>query len=369
MEDVDPVININDHRRRRPSTKVCSCDRADRNREVEAWVEVTCGSFLLLTFILVALTHPFAPIFVLLLSAALSLLLLGSGRFVLCSQTREAPSRWHQGDGTVEFGPSWGFLLWEQIPPLMVTIGVALALWMPLPPDITHSEARRTMRFAWGLLAGSVLMWTFMPVNPPRAPELILDPLGIRLWPDGRHHTYIPWELNPLIEGSSGRQFPRAVITTNQGRTSLFPMSPIPLGYVQLQRVVEFYSTHPELRDELATGTGLNRVRTLMHTPVRQVEESLSAARSASTAPGRQDRSRDQGTVSPRRAITPVDDAIASLAAMLNGRPEGTDPMPAWPTQADEPDELDEPDEPAMPARPPLPEPPPPTPTPRGALG
>lgn len=117
MEDGDPVININDHRRRRPSTKVYSCDRADRNREVEAWVEVTCGSFLLLTFILVALTHPFAPIFVLLLSAALSLLLLGSGRFVLCSQTREAPSRWHQGDGTVEFGPSWGFLLWEQIPP------------------------------------------------------------------------------------------------------------------------------------------------------------------------------------------------------------------------------------------------------------
>ena len=225
------------------------------------------------------------------------------------------------------------------------------------------------MRFAWGLLAGSVLMWTFMPVNPPRAPELILDPLGIRLWPDGRHHTYIPWELNPLIEGSSGRQFPRAVITTNQGRTSLFSMSPIPLGYVQLQRVVEFYSIHPELRDELATDTGLNRVRTLMHTPVRQVEESLSAARSASTAPGRQDRSRDQGTASPRRAITPVDDAIASLAAMLNGRPEGSDPMPAWPTQADEPDELDEPDEPAMPARPPLPEPPPPTPTPRGALG
>ena len=146
-------------------------------------------------------------------------------------------------------------------------------------------------------------------------------------------------------------------------------MSPIPLGYVQLQRVVEFYSTHPELRDELATGTGLNRVRTLMHTPVWQVEESLSAARSAPTTPGRQDRSRDQGTASPRRAITPVDDAIASLAAMLNGRPAGSDPMPAWPTRADEPDELDELDEPAVPARPPLPEPPPPAPTPRGALG
>ena len=33
-------------------------------------------------------------------------------------------------------------------------------------------------------------------------------------------------------------------------------MFPIPLGYVQLQRVVEFYSTHPELRDELAAEAG-----------------------------------------------------------------------------------------------------------------
>ena len=45
-------------------------------------------------------------------------------------------------------------------------------------------------------------------------------------------------------------------------------MDTTPLGYVQFQRVVEFYSTHPELRDELATDTGLNRVRTLMRTPV-----------------------------------------------------------------------------------------------------
>ena len=45
-------------------------------------------------------------------------------------------------------------------------------------------------------------------------------------------------------------------------------MDTTPLGYVQFQRVVEFYSTHPELRDELATDAGLSRVRTLMRTPV-----------------------------------------------------------------------------------------------------
>ena len=43
-------------------------------------------------------------------------------------------------------------------------------------------------------------------------------------------------------------------------------MDTTPLGYVQFLRVVEFYSAHPELRDEPATDTGLNR--TLMRTPV-----------------------------------------------------------------------------------------------------
>ena len=53
-------------------------------------------------------------------------------------------------------------------------------------------------------------------------------------------------------------------------------MDTIPLTYVQLQRVVEFYSTHPELRGELAAGAGLERVRTLMSIPVWQIEEEES---------------------------------------------------------------------------------------------
>ena len=40
--------------------------------------------------------------------------------------------------------------------------------------------------------------------------------------------------------------------------------------------MVEFYSTHPELRDELAAEAGLERVRTLMSVPVWQIEEEES---------------------------------------------------------------------------------------------
>ena len=45
-------------------------------------------------------------------------------------------------------------------------------------------------------------------------------------------------------------------------------MDTTPLGYVQFLRVVEFYSSHPELRDELATDAGLTRVRALMRASI-----------------------------------------------------------------------------------------------------
>ena len=269
------MIDVDAGWRQAPTRKVYTCDRADRDRRVEAWVGVVIGGSMMLGFILLAFVYSITPNVVLVVSAGLSLVLSGAGRFVLCSRIRESPSRWRRGDGAVEFGPCRGFLLWEQMPPLTLTIGVALALRMPFPPGATHSDVTRSMRLALGLLAAAVLMWAFMPVNPPRNPELILEPNGMWLWPGGRHREYIPWELDPVVEGRLGRHFPRAVITRSRGRPASFPIVPIPLGYVQLQRVVEFYSAHPELRDELATDAGLERVRLLMYTPIWRVEEEL----------------------------------------------------------------------------------------------
>ena len=280
------MIDVDAGWRQAPTRKVYTCDRADRDRRVEAWVGVVIGGSMMLGFILLAFVYSITPNVVLVVSAGLSLVLSGAGRFVLCSRIRESPSRWRRGDGAVEFGPCWGFLLWEQMPPLTLTIGVALALRMPFPPGAIHSDVTRSMRLALGLLAAAVLMWAFMPVNPPRNPELILEPNGMWLWPGGRHREYIPWELDPVVEGRLGRHFPRAVITRSRGRPASFPIVPIPLGYVQLQRVVEFYSAHPELRDELATDAGLERVRLLMYTPIWRVEEELPPISSSEFSAG-----------------------------------------------------------------------------------
>ena len=45
-------------------------------------------------------------------------------------------------------------------------------------------------------------------------------------------------------------------------------LNTLPLTHAQLQRVVEFYSSHPEARAELASEQGLVRVQALMRGPV-----------------------------------------------------------------------------------------------------
>ena len=64
------------------------------------------------------------------------------------------------------------------------------------------------------------------------------------------------------------------VVGIDSGGTVLIEIEPagrvrarletLALTYVQLQRIIDFYSSHPELRDELADERGLERVRELM---------------------------------------------------------------------------------------------------------
>ena len=241
--------------------------------------------------------EPYAAVFFLFGGCALAL--WGAGRFVLRGQVRESPGRWRLGTDSVEFGPCWGFLLWGQMPPAMVVVGAVAVLRMPVPSGVTHSGTSRVLPLVLAVLCGAAITWASMPVNPPRNPEIILDPLGIWLWPGGRHRAFIPWELEPVVAGRArhGTQV-CAAITLSTGPPVYFPMFPIPLGYVQFQRVVEFYSAHPELRDELAAEAGLERVRTLMYTPVWRVEGDLPPAPAVPS----------QEPAALYEAFTPIDD-------------------------------------------------------------
>lgn len=188
----------------------------------------------------------------------------GIGRLPLLSGVRNARDRWHRRGDTVSFGPAWGFLLWEQDPVLLMVgglSGTALTAFVSEQPD--------TRVYAWPavLLALSlaVIAWSPMPYNPPREPEIVLDPDGIVLWPDGRHETILPWDEEPVVRGVVRGLQPSVLVTTRRGGSVRVPLFPLPLGYAQFQRVVDVYSSRPELRAELADERGLERVRALMH--------------------------------------------------------------------------------------------------------
>ncbi|WP_156966714.1 hypothetical protein [Actinomyces israelii] len=313
--------------RQAPTEKVYSCDRADRDRGIEAWAGSTLGTLDVL-FTLNAVFRSVRPYTVILLFCGCALILYGAGRFVLRGQVRESPGRWRLGTDSVEFGPCWGFLLWEQMPPAMVVAGAVVVLRMPVPSGVTHSGTSRVLPLVLAVLCGAAITWATMPVNPPQKPEVILEPLGMWLWPDGRYRAFIPWELEPVVAGRArhGTQV-CAVITLDAGPPAYFPIFPIPLGYVQLQRVVEFYSTHPELRDELAAEAGLERVRTLMYTPVWRVEEDLPPAPAVPS----------QEPAALYEAFTPIDDtndvddaaaAVSDAVADTGGAAPTSSPVP-----------------------------------------
>ena len=284
--------------RQAPTEKVYSCDRADRDRGIEAWAGSVLGALDVL-FTLNAVFRSVRPYTVILLFCGCALILYGAGRFVLRSQVCGSAGRWRPGAGSVEFGPCWGFLLWEQMPPVMAVVGAVVVLRMPVPSGVTHSGTARVLPLVLAVLGGAAVTWASMPVNPPRNSEIILDPLGMWLWPGGRHRAFIPWALEPVVAGRArhGTQV-CAAITLSTGPPVYFPMFPIPLGYVQLQRVVEFYSAHPELRGELTAEAGLERVRTLMYTPVWQVEGDLPPAPAVPS----------QEPAALYEAFTPIDD-------------------------------------------------------------
>lgn len=264
--------------RRVPSGRIRTCDRADQDRGTEAFISLTLGApALLLGFVLLIEYSP--PLAVMLFSIGLGLMLHGAGRLALRRRTRTSDNRWRTGNGCICFGPSWGFLLWEQLPPSAITVGAISTLCIIYASHDAHSDRTGTLILSLVLLTTTAITWAPMPFNPPRTPELVLDPTGLWLWPDGRYRTYIPWDRRPAVAGRIRRHAqPCAVITLDVGDPVYVPMSPVPMNYVQLQRLVEFYTNHPESRAELTTDQGLIRVRALMRAPVWEIEETMRPA-------------------------------------------------------------------------------------------
>jgi hypothetical protein avisC_04147 len=96
---------------------------------------------------------------------------------------------------------------------------------------------------------------------PRRRSEIVLDPERIRFAVGTSRESLFWWADRPRLVGRSAGG--NLVVENDRVGRIRAEMDTLPLTSVQLQRVVAFYSHHPELCGELATEEGLWRVQGL----------------------------------------------------------------------------------------------------------
>ncbi|WP_127842443.1 hypothetical protein [Actinomyces wuliandei] len=247
-------------------------DHADEARTRVLWALPT--TLIALPFGWVVLLGGALPLAVLLAISGISTVFFAAGAVLRLLQVRRAHRRWRHDSGAVVLVPTTGPPVWDILYLLgmlggcLVSVVLIVLAGTASPYPATRYTLSLALPFAGLCLVGLV---TF-PYFRPGRPAVCLTPEGVWLWPRTRRQAWVPWQDQPELAGVTRGD---AVITTTAG-TTRFAMGYLSLGYNQLHRVLLLYTTHPELRHELAHPQGLDRVRTLMHTPVHQVEETLT---------------------------------------------------------------------------------------------
>ena len=265
-------------------------ERADRGRAVEGY------SVLVLSAIALAIgvsrfAASKAPLGTMFVVGAVSAALYGAGRISMSRRVQRSADYWRQEPGFIQFGPSRGLGLGDYLPAIVASAGALAAMWMQLASGAADINGAWTLTLAVFVLLGSVLTLVTVPTGGRGAPEIILTPEAAWIWTGGRKRTCIPWTAQPNLETSIVHRLrPHVMITGGTGGPALLPIFVLPIGHVQFQAVLGFYAAHADLRGELASDQGLQRVRALMSTPAPAAERTASdvaatqgAARPAAT--------------------------------------------------------------------------------------
>ena len=242
-------------------------ERADRGRAAEGWLGLVL-SVIALAVGVSCLTGSKVPLGVMLVLGGLGSAWHGAGRISLSRRIPQSSRYWSQGAGCIQFGPSRCVGLRYYLPAAMASLGALVAVWLQAFSGMAFPGGAWTLELAVLVLFGSLLGCATVPIGGRGAPEIILTPQAVWIWTGGRRHVHIPWGARPSLEARIiHRLRPHALITGSAARPVRFPIFLLPIGYSQLQTVLGFYTAHAELRGELATDQGLQRVRTLMSAP------------------------------------------------------------------------------------------------------
>ena len=257
--------------------KVHSCDRTDLSRLHESYFfslpAIMCFGAAILFIKLIP-----APMQILYLGIGLSLTSYAINRNMQFKFAQHSYKKWNARPDCIEFGPCCFFNLWSILTIVILVLTIVTAAWLTYFGGTSYSsrtQLRITMMAGILLILSLVSLLSF-PFGRWTKPEIVINSIGVHLWPAGRYRTMIPWAAQPRVLGCVRHNgTPVALIETRTNSFYYFPMFTLPLGYVQFQRVLEFYSGYANARRSIGTPQGLVHVRSLMDFPVSEIAKEL----------------------------------------------------------------------------------------------
>jgi len=187
---------------------------------------------------------------------------------------QHAATAWQFSGGATTSSASFAAFLYNQAIIVLTTCTILVAVWMAWTSPETRVGGLTSTVLGSAFIAANVSGIRRNPLVTPSAAAIVVTANGIRTWPGTSHEAWIAWGDHPAVYGARAGTL---LVDTRYGKLYNVPMSYLRFGCVQLSRIIEFYTRHPELRHELDNSEGLARVQLLMHNSVEQLEQTLNS--------------------------------------------------------------------------------------------
>ena len=245
--------------------QIVDCERGDRVRAREVYL-FFFGSVLFSVYSLFLWYHSQWPLIIMLLAVSATLLAQSAVNGAVLEDAGKPHRRWVKlsSEGVDFIPPSMPAVCeWACLVGLFLSALCAICVGQYVEvPRRPYSDGlligAAAVSFAFVSLRG-------VPRSTPGSAAWRLTPEGLHISPCSQYSAFVGWSMKPQVEGRAVVNFQVCVVVKDShGSRCYLPITGLPMSYVQFRRLLSFYSTHPKLCQEIASGKGIGRVCSLL---------------------------------------------------------------------------------------------------------
>ena len=245
--------------------QVVDCERGDRVRAREVSL-FFYGSVLSLIYSLFLWYCSLWPIFIVFLTFCVMFLVQSIVKGSVLEESGKPHRRWVKlSSEGVDFIPSSTPAVFEWACHAALFLSAISAVCVGQYVEVPRGP------YSNGLLLGVATVFLVLvslrgvPRSNPGSAAWRLTPEGLHISPGSQYKVFVDWSMKPQVEGRAVVNLQECVVVKDsRGSRYYLPISGLPMSCVQFRRLLSFYSTHPKLRQEIASSKGVGRVCSLL---------------------------------------------------------------------------------------------------------